>query len=208
MHLIKRGVRVLGIAESFVKGAKRSIISGVVMRGDLQIDGFSFATATVGGMDATQSVLKLYEDLNRRDVNVIMLNGCVISWFNIIDLDAVHAATAKPLIAVTYEESEGLEKYLKQYFEDWEQRLAVYRRLGEREKVTLHTGHQVLVRYIGISQRKTRLILNRFTLQGAVPEPLRVARILSRSILRSGLVPEATKKEETTMNVNGGDFTF
>lgn len=206
--MIKRGVRVLGIAESFVKGAKRSIISGVVMRGDLQIDGFSFATATVGGMDATQSVLKLYEDLNRRDVNVIMLNGCVISWFNIIDLDAVHAATAKPLIAVTYEESEGLEKYLKQYFEDWEQRLAVYRRLGEREKITLHTGHQVLVRYIGISSKKTRLILDRFTLQGAIPEPLRVARILSRSILKSGLVPEATRKENSTVKVSDDSFAF
>jgi len=197
--LIKRGVRVLGVAESFVKGSKRSVISGVVMRGDLQIDGFSFATATVGGMDATQSILKIYEDLNRKDVNVIMLNGCVISWFNIVDLDAVYAATAKPLIAVTYEESEGLEKYLRQYFEDWEQRLAVYRRLGERQRVMLQTGHQILVRFIGITERKTRLLLNRFTLQGAVPEPLRVARILSRSILRSGLIPEATpiQREET-----------
>lgn len=194
--MIKRGVRVLGVAESFVKGAKRSVISGVVMRGDLQIDGFSFATATVGGMDATQSILKLYEDLNRKDVNAIMLNGCVISWFNIVDLDAVHDATSKPLIAVTYEESEGLEKYLKQYFEDWEQRVEAYRRLGERQRVELHTGHQILVRCLGITVRKARLLLNRFTLQGAIPEPLRVARILSRSILRSGLVPEAKPSQK------------
>ncbi|MBS7287492.1 MAG: DUF99 family protein [Candidatus Freyarchaeota archaeon] len=196
--MIKRGVRVLGVAESFVKGAERSVISGVVMRGDLQIDGFSFATATVGGMDATRSILKLYENLNRKDVNVIMLNGCIISWFNIVDLDAIHDATSKPLIAVTYEESEGLEKYLKQYFVDWEQRVEAYRRLGERQKVELHTGHQILVRYLGITARRARLLLNRFTLQGAIPEPLRVARILSRSILRSGLVLEArlNQKEE------------
>lgn len=194
--MIKRGVRILGVSESFIKGAKRSVISGVVMRGDLQIDGFSFATATVGGMDATQSILRLYENLKRKDINIIMLNGCVISWFNIVDLDAIHAATTKPLIAVTYEESEGLENYLRKYFEDWEERLAVYRRLGERQKVTLHTGHQILIRCISMTMRKARLLLNRFTLQGAVPEPLRVARILSRSILRSGLVPEATLKEE------------
>jgi len=194
--LIKRGVRVLGVAESFIKGAKCSVISGVVMRGDLQIDGFSFATATVGGMDATQSILRLYENLKRKDINVIMLNGCVISWFNIVDLEVIHAATAKPLIAVTYEESEGLENYLRKYFDDWEERLAVYRRLGERQRVTLHTGHKILIRCINMTVRKARLLLNRFTLQGAVPEPLRVARILSRSILRSGLVSEATLKKE------------
>ncbi|MBS7247447.1 MAG: DUF99 family protein [Candidatus Jordarchaeales archaeon] len=194
--MIKRGVRVLGVAESFIKGAKCSVISGVVMRGDLQIDGFSFATATVGGMDATQSILRLYENLKRKDINVIMLNGCVISWFNIVDLEVIHAATAKPLIAVTYEESEGLENYLRKYFDDWEERLAVYRRLGERQRVTLHTGHQILIRCINMTVRKARLLLNRFTLQGAVPEPLRVARILSRSILRSGLVSEATLKKE------------
>ena len=194
--MIKRGVRVLGVAESFIKGAKCSVISGVVMRGDLQIDGFSFATATVGGMDATQSILRLYENLKRKDINVIMLNGCVISWFNIVDLEVIHAATAKPLIAVTYEESEGLENYLRKYFDDWEERLAVYRRLGERQRVTLHTGHKILIRCINMTVRKARLLLNRFTLQGAVPEPLRVARILSRSILRSGLVSEATLKKE------------
>ncbi|MHA1606440.1 MAG: endonuclease dU [Candidatus Freyarchaeota archaeon] len=189
-YLLKHGVRVLGVAESFVKNCERSIISGVVMRGDFQIDGFSFSTATIGGMDATQSVINLYENLNRSDVNFIMLNGCIISWFNIIDLNLLYKTIKKPLICVTYEESEGIEKYLKEYFPDWRERLEAYRSLGEREAVELHTGHRVLVRCLGVTVRKARLILNRFTLQGAVPEPLRVARLLSRALLRCGLIPE------------------
>ncbi len=199
--MIKRGVRVLGIAESFIKGAFRSVLSGVVMRGDFQIDGFSFATATVGGMDATKAVLKLYDKLERRDVNFLMINGAVISWFNIIDLNAVHEYTGKPLICVTYEESEGLERYLQKYFPDWELRVEAYKRLGERYKVTLHTRHQVLVRCLGITLKKAQLLLNRFTIQGAIPEPLRVARLLSRSVLRSKLIietypPEITKSKK------------
>ena len=56
MHIAKKGLRILGIAESFSSG-KNSILAGVVMRKDLRIDGFSFTTTTVGGMDATDSVI-------------------------------------------------------------------------------------------------------------------------------------------------------
>ncbi|MHA1209361.1 MAG: endonuclease dU, partial [Candidatus Freyarchaeota archaeon] len=126
---MKSGVRVLGVAESFVKGVSRkSVLAGVV--GDLQIDGFSFATVTVGGMDATDGVIRVYRGLGRSDIRFVFLNGCVISWFNIVDLDRVYGELGVPLVCVTYEESEGLEKYLREYFEDWRERLELYNRLG------------------------------------------------------------------------------
>ena len=191
MTLEKRGIRVLGIAESFRKdiGGMASL-AGVVMRGDFIIDGVVLGECTVGGLDATEKILEMYHSLKRDDIMAIMLNGCIISWFNIIDLNLLYKTIKKPLICVTYEESEGIEKYLKEYFPDWRERLEAYRSLGEREAVELHTGHRVLVRCLGVTVRKARLILNRFTLQGAVPEPLRVARLLSRALLRCDLIPE------------------
>ena len=43
----KTGLRCLGIAESFIKGvSKRSILVGVVMRGDFKIDGFNIRTVS------------------------------------------------------------------------------------------------------------------------------------------------------------------
>jgi len=190
----KTGVRTLGISESFVKGkSKRSILAGVIMRGDLVIDGFSFTNTTVGGMDSTISILNLYRRLKRNDINLLMLNGCVISWFNVVDLIELYKKTGKPVICVTYEESEGIEKYFKEYFEDWKTRLEVCRRNGERKKVTLHTGHQVFARFVGIDDDAGRRVLDRFTLEGGVPEPLRVSRILARAILRSEfIIPSIT----------------
>ena len=112
LHVHKKAVRALGIAESFVKGvSKRSVLAGVVMRADRVLDGFGFATATVGGMDATGKVIELYESLERDDINFILLNGCIISWYNVVDLHKVVEETQRPLLCVTYEESEGLEKY-------------------------------------------------------------------------------------------------
>ena len=67
-----------------------------------------FQQVTVGGMDASTSILNMVKDLKRRDINVIMLSGCVIAWFNIINASLIVQETGIPVICVTYEDSEGL----------------------------------------------------------------------------------------------------
>lgn len=186
IRYFKKGIRALGVAECFYKGlSKRSILAGVVMRADMLVDGFSFSTATVGGLDATQAVLELYQRLGREDINVILLNGCVISWYNVIDLHEVAERTGRPLICVTYEPSPGLEKYFREYFpEDWARRLAIYQRNGPRKKVELRTGHEVFIRPVGLDEEEALRVLNKFTLHGSIPEPLRLARLLARAVLK------------------------
>ncbi|MFQ6084942.1 MAG: DUF99 family protein [Candidatus Bathyarchaeia archaeon] len=191
LHADKPAIRALGISESFVKRrSKKSVLAGVVMRGDGIVDGFSFADITVGGMDATEGVLKLYRGLKRDDINLILLNGCIIAWYNVIDLNKVHKETGLPIIAVTYEESAGLEGHFRRNFpEDWRERVKVYRGNKGREEVTLKTGYRVFVRFLGMSGEDAKRVLNRFTVQGSVSEPLRVARLLARSLVKEGRVP-------------------
>jgi endonuclease V-like protein UPF0215 family len=186
VHPAKKGIRALGIAESFVKGeSEKAVLAGVVMRGDLQVDGFAVTHIEVGGLDATEGVLRLFRDLDRTDINVIILNGCIISLFNMVDMRALFEDLECPVICVTYEESEGLESYLDE-LDDHKRRHAIYRSLGDRTPVTLKTGHEVLVRFLGMEATDAKGILNRFTLQGSVPEPLKVARLLARTLLRGG----------------------
>ncbi len=172
MHIPKKGLRALGIAESF-SGRTHSTLSGVVMRKDLRIDGFVFGTVEVGGMDATDTILQMVEALHRSDINVIMLSGCVIAWFNIIDPLAVFNKTGIPVIGITYEASEGLLSDIRFHFPDDTIRLAAYENLGERTQVLLH-----------ISQSDALRLCDDFTLEGKIPEPLRVARICARSFLQ------------------------
>jgi endonuclease V-like protein UPF0215 family len=191
IHADKKGLRALGIAESFKKGeGERAVLAGVVMRGDLQIDGFALSTITVGGLDGTEGVLEIFKKLDRTDINVVLLNGCVISLFNLVDIFKIFDEIGIPIICVTYEESKGLEKYFEE-FEDCEKRMEIYKKLGERTPVELHTGHEVLVRSVGIDEeRDVKALLDRFTLQGAIPEPLKVARLLARSVYKSFLSAE------------------
>ena len=188
INVFKKGLRALGIAESFKRDNPKSILSGVVMRGDFQIDGISFTAITVGGMDATEGVLRIFNNLKRKDLNVVLLNGCVISWFNIIDVKCVFEELSIPILCVTYEESEGLEKDIKKYFSDWELRLGVYNQLGRRSKIKLNTGYDVFVRFYGIEPDEVKVLLNKFTTHGKICEPLRTAKILSRAVLNSDVI--------------------
>jgi endonuclease V-like protein UPF0215 family len=187
LHVHKKAVRALGIAESFVKGmSERAILAGVVMRADKVVDGFGFAAATVGGMDATDKIIDLHETLGRDDINFILLNGCIISWYNVVDLHKVADETRLPLLCVTYEASEGLEKYFLELFpDDGAYRVQVYHKNGSRTPITLHTGNTVYTRFINMTLDEAKGLLNKFTAHGAVPEPLRVARLLARSLVKA-----------------------
>jgi len=183
MHLAKPGLRILGIAESF-SGREHSTLAGIVMRKDLRIDGVAFTRITVGGMDATTALTGMVEGLSRKDINCLMISGCVIAWYNIINPDQVHAAINLPVIAVTYEESEGLEEGILRHFPDDHARLEAYRDLGERRALDLHTGYRVFIRCAGISPEDAARLCNDFTRDGKVPELLRVARLAARGVMR------------------------
>jgi endonuclease V-like protein UPF0215 family len=174
---------VFGVAESFKKSGSKSTLAGVVMRRDLVIDGMAFGSATIEGDDATDSIVSMYQSLARDDVNCILLDGLVISMYNIIDGGKIAEQTGLPVIAITFEDSKGLEGAIKRHFSDWQGKLEQYKKLGTRERVVLKTGKALFIRYWGTSQKKAVAMLDSFTLQGAVPEPIKVAKLAARAML-------------------------
>ena len=181
----KTGVRVLGVAESFEREDHRSIVVGVIMRGDRYIDGLSFCRPHVGGMDATDELITMYERLNRQDIRAWMLGGSAISWFNIIDINSLSKATQIPVICVTYHDSEGIEKYLQEYFpESWKQRVEKMESAGQRKEVQLSNGHTIYLNTIDLDFRSACRLVELFIDDGKIPEPIKVARITAASLRR------------------------
>src|SRR5574340_1598918 len=97
IHLEKKGLRGLVIAESFKQGDKRSRLAGVVMRRDFVIDGFVFGHCTIGGDDATNSILKMYSKLGRDDINFVLISGLIIAMYNVIDIAKIRKETGLPV---------------------------------------------------------------------------------------------------------------
>ncbi len=176
---LKKGSRILGIAEKFKREDRYSLLAGVIMRCDLILDGFCYTYATVGGDDASENIVKMYRNLNRNDINVIMIGGCIVSWFNIIDVHQLYETLKVPVICISYEESNGIEKYLKEYFPGNKLKLEKYRKIKAREKIHLKTGCKLFVRYAGMKYNDVITLLNRITIFGSIPEPIRIAKHLA-----------------------------
>jgi endonuclease V-like protein UPF0215 family len=155
------------------------------MRRDLVVDGMAFGRATVSGDDATDAIIAMHRSLCRDDINCIMLDGVVISMYNIIDGERLAAETGLPVIAVTFENSVGLAGAIRHHFpEGWEAKMTQYEKIGRRDRLVLKTGKPVYVRCWGITTKHATSVLNAFTAQGALPEPLKVAKIAARSALK------------------------
>jgi len=176
---VKAGVRALGIAESFRED--RSTLAGVVTRASRVVDGFAFRTCTVGGTDATDAVRSLFDDLGREDVRYVLVSGIAPAWFNVLDLHRIADHTDRPVLSITYEESEGLEPALREQFDGdaLDRRLATYRDQPDRQRV--HVDDETLfVRSVGLDDGEAAAIVDGFTPEGGRPEPLRVARLAAR----------------------------
>lgn len=176
---MKQGVRALGVAESYRGEDGDSYLAGAVVRGSSVVDGFAFTTATVGGTDVTDAAVRLHEKIGREDVRLVMVSGVALSWYNLIDLPAVHEETGVPVVSVTYEESDGLGETIRQEFdgEEREKRLKMYDRLPERRSVG-----DLYVRSAGVPEDRADEYVYGFTKDGR-PEPVRVARLAARGLL-------------------------
>ena len=184
LHIEKKGLRGLAIAESFQEEDKTSSLAGVVMRRDFIIDGFVFGHTTIEGSDATDSILQLYKKLHRDDISFLMISGLIISMYNIVDIKKIWSELKIPILGITYENSKGIDDTIKFHFPDsYQSKIKEYHNLGERTKLTLHTGHDLYVRIEGCTIQETKNLLDSFTLQGSIPEPIRVAQLLARTKL-------------------------
>jgi uncharacterized protein len=179
VHSNKKGIRVLAIAESFRKTDKKSILAGIVMRRDFIIDGFVYGYVTVGGNDSTDIVLSMVHKLGRNDINCILLGGLIISLFNIINGKHINETTGLPVIGISYKRSSGLQDSI--YGNNEEQKIQDYLRLDERIPLVLWTGKTVFVRHWGVNFADASNLLNSLVIQGAKPEPLRLATMAARA---------------------------
>lgn len=101
-----------------------------------------------------------------------------------VDIKKIHQAIKIPIIGVTYEDSGGIEEAIKYHFpKSYTEKLSEYKNLGSREKITLHTSHDIYIRREGCSLSEATHLLNELTLQGSVPEPLRTAQLLAKTLL-------------------------
>jgi len=186
LHLEKKGIRGLSISESFSKQDTHSILAGIVMSNELKIDGFIFGRATIKGDDITEQILTMYKNLNRDDISYILLPGTILSMYNIVDIEKIFDKLNIPIIAVNSKNSTGLHDTLKHHFpNNFEEKIEQYEKLNSRQILELDSKNKIYLRMKGCTIENCKTLLNKITLQGSTPEPLRISQSLAKTLLRT-----------------------
>lgn len=137
---------------------------------------------TVDGLDATKKAELLLGDST--DVPVL-LSGVTFGGFNLIDPWKIQKLCKAPVIVVVSSrpDNRSVKRALSKHFPDWKQRWNLVRSLGPLHKVRTMTGEGPLFfERFGCSTRVAALILKSWAFVSRVPEPLRVAGIVARSL--------------------------
>ena len=152
------------------------------MRSDLVIDGCNFGNCKIGGDDITKNIILLYQKMKRSDINLIMILGSILSSYNIIDLNTLKNSLDVPVISISLKSPKNLESNFKKKFPDkWEKKIKIYIKNGEVMKISTKTGYSVYVNAVGLSLFDIKVALNKFLLQGSIPEPIRIAKLFARA---------------------------
>ncbi len=183
---MKAKSRFLGIDDAPFRFSNETVpIVGVVVQAPSYIEGVLTTLADVDGHDATERIAAMVRRSRyRAGLAAILIDGTAVGGFNVIDIDAVHAAVDRPVVTVTRKKPNlgSMEAALRRRFDDWQERLAIIRR---HEIEAIRTGHgSVWVTYVGVSRTEVQEVLSLTTVRGVLPEPLRVAHLIAAGIVR------------------------
>lgn len=183
---MKDQVRILGIDDSpFEFGDQRALVVGALVRAPGYLEAVMRTDVEVDGNDSTDRLVEMItRSRYREQTKLVILDGIALAGFNMVDLESLHERTGLPVATVTRDEPdmEGIEAALMKHFDDWERRLSLVKRLPLKQ---LDTGYNPLyAAVLGMDWSDFIQLVNATTVRGAVPEPVRIAHLVSAGMVR------------------------
>jgi hypothetical protein len=117
-------------------------------------------------------------------MKALMIDGIALAGFNVIDIDRLHEATGIPVLTVTRDlpDLESMKAALKKHFDDWERRFEL---VTTHELRKIKTEHKPLYACgLGLDWPEFEELVGLFTVRGAVPEPIRIAHLVSSALVK------------------------
>jgi len=185
---MKENRRILAIDDGpFTFGDEMANIVGVLSRGSSYIEAIMKGSVLVDGRDSTEKIISMVEGSGYLEqVSLLLLDGGAFGGFNVFDIFEINEKLNIPVMTVTrrFPDHEKIKNALSAHFEDWNERFAVISK-GNLDELTVNSG-KVYVKRAGLEIGESRAVLARFTVQGVIPEPLRMAHMVA-TILKKNI---------------------
>ncbi|MDD1766473.1 MAG: DUF99 family protein [Candidatus Methanomethyliaceae archaeon] len=176
--------RVLAVeGGSFSKGVDKFALAAFLLTDGIQPKSLIIKRVEVDGLDATERLIETIEELNR-EVDVVISSSIPIAGFNLLDSKEVLKKFGIPSIFVLGERPDqgAVRAALKKHFIDWRKRIKIIEGIGEFHELPLEGEKAVLLECAGIKPAEAMRLVKRLTIFGRVPEPVRIARMVARTV--------------------------
>ena len=166
---------------AFDRADRYAPLAAVVLTLPERVEAVRIGRVRVDGTDGTRRVVALVRRLGPLEgVRAILLDGAVVGGFNVIDLDALHRQLGVPIVAVTRRppEFQRIRAALRKWFPRSAD--ARWRLLRAHRLFRVPTaGHPIRAAAVGCSRADAVRLIERSTVRGHWPEPLRLAHLVA-----------------------------
>ena len=178
----KRLSNVAGFDDApFERNSKGDVkIVGTVYAG-LRFDGVLIGSVEKDGFDAASRLIELVGNSKfAQHIQMIMLQGIAFAGFNVIDVFEIHKQLNIPVLVVA-RRLPDMDAIYKALFAGHIPRETAKRelinRLGPMEPVK-----NIFVQRLGLSVKQAAKVVEKFTIYGNIPEPLRTAHLIAGAL--------------------------
>jgi endonuclease V-like protein UPF0215 family len=198
-------VNVIGFDDGPFEHAHRGnvLLVGVVCAG-VRLDGVVSGTVRRDGTDSTRRMIELVQRSQFREhVAAVLLHGIAVGGFNVVDVHALSAALAVPVLVIMrrppdlaaveralFSKNPRLRPSVPGARRKWQlieragpiEPLGISRRSARRPTGLGSAAQRLWVQRAGLSLPEARALVAATTLHGHVPEPLRLAHLIAGGI--------------------------
>jgi endonuclease V-like protein UPF0215 family len=155
------------------------LIVGTVYSG-YRLEGVLSGKVRRDGVNSTATLVHLVKrSRHYAHLQLVMLQGIAFAGFNVIDLPRLHEALALPVMTVVRQRPDmpAIKRALLHKVRGGKRKWRLIERAGALERVA-----GVYVQCVGLSTKQAREVIERYAINSALPEPLRVAHLIAGGI--------------------------
>ncbi len=151
-------------------------IIGTVYAGQ-RLDGILVSTVEKDGSDAADKIIEMIGSSKfYQHCNLIMLQGICLGGFNVIDAKKIYSSLSRPVLVVSRKmpDYEAIKKALSEKINNGIKKWKIIEQLGPMEPCL-----NCFIQRVGLERDEAENIVKFFSVNGNIPEPLRIAHIVA-----------------------------
>jgi endonuclease V-like protein UPF0215 family len=155
-------------------------VVGTVFTG-LQLTGVLMGEVEKDGTDAAARLAGLVAGSRFAEhVRLVMLQGIALAGFNVVDVFDLHHRLGLPVLVVSRKlpDLAAVRHALTMRVHGGEQKWALIERLGLPEQ-----AGKIYIQRVGLTLEEATAVIERFTVAGHIPEPLRIAHLIAGALV-------------------------